>query len=134
LGFKHAATCLFLFLNDLAITPPWPWRSTLAGIGGGGSADRPWAMRIAATGFVVLFFFRLRHPSYLWISLRYYYFGYQCIVWVIALAAGMMGWLVKELNPKRIIWSRLPFLLNQALHRCGGYILLAVIYIRQKYP
>jgi TRAP-type uncharacterized transport system fused permease subunit len=94
-------------------------------------------MRIAATGFVVPFFF-VYGTSLLFIGSAFDIttsvisasFG------VIALAAGMMGWLVKELNPwERIVLVAAALLLiKPGLYTdAAGYTLLAVIYIRQKY-
>jgi TRAP-type uncharacterized transport system fused permease subunit len=55
---------------------------------------------------------------------------------VIALAAGMMGWFVKELKPwERIVLIAAAFLLiKPGLYTDAvGYILLAFIFLLQKY-
>ena len=100
-------------------------------------ADGLWAMRIAATGFVVPFMF-VYGPSLLFIGSAFDIItsSISASLGVMALAAGMMGWFVKELNP----WERVVLvvaallLIKPGLYTDAvGYVLLAIIYIRQKY-
>lgn len=93
---------VFYFSTISAITPPVAM-AVYAAAGIGGAKLWPtglWAMRIAATGFIVPFMF-VYGTSLLCIGPTFdvitsaisAYFG------VIALAAGMMGWFSKELRP-----------------------------------
>jgi TRAP transporter 4TM/12TM fusion protein len=141
LGVLNIAAHMFVFYFSTisAITPPVAMAVyAAAGIGGGRLWPTGlWAMRVAATGFLVPFFF-VYGPSLLFIGSAFDIttsfisasFG------VTALAAGMMGWLVKRLNPwERIVLVAAALLLiKPGLYTdAAGYILLAAIYIRQKY-
>jgi TRAP-type uncharacterized transport system fused permease subunit len=109
-----------------------------AGIGGGSLWPTGlWAMRIAATGFIVPFFF-VYGTSLLFIGSAFDIITsvISASFGVIALAAGLMGWLVKELNPweQIVLVAAALLLIKPGLYTDAvGYILLAVIYIRQKY-
>ena len=94
-------------------------------------------MRIAATGFVVPFMF-VYGPSLLFIGPAFDIITsfISASFGVMALAAGMMGFFVKELNPwERVILVVAALLLiKPGLYTDAvGYVLLAFIYIRQKY-
>ena len=141
LGVLNVAAHMFVFYFSTisAITPPVAM-AVYAAAGIGNAKLWPtglWAMRIAATGFVVPFMF-VYGPSLLFIgpgfdiatSFISASFG------VMALAAGMMGFFVKELNPwERVILVVAALLLiKPGLYTDAvGYVLLAFIYIRQKY-
>jgi TRAP transporter 4TM/12TM fusion protein len=130
---------VFYFSTISAITPPVAM-AVYAAAGIGGAKLWPtglWAMRIAATGFIVPYMF-VYGPSLLFIGSAFDIttsvisasFG------VIALAAGMMGWLVKELKPwERIVLVAAAFLLiKPGLYTDAiGYVLLACIFFKQKY-
>ena len=141
LGVLNIAAHMFVFYFSTisAITPPVAMAVyAAAGIGGGRLWPTGlWAIRVAATGFVVPFFF-VYGTSLLFIGSAFDIttsvisasFG------VIALAAGMMGWLVKRLNPweRIVLVSAALLLIKPGLYTDAmGYILLAAIYIRQKY-
>jgi TRAP-type uncharacterized transport system fused permease subunit len=129
LGVLNVAAHMFVFYFSTisAITPPVAM-AVYAAAGIGNAKLWPtglWAMRIAATGFVVPFMF-VYGPSLLFIGPGF----------VMALAAGMMGFFVKELNPwERVILVVAALLLiKPGLYTDAvGYVLLAFIYIRQKY-
>ncbi|HSR10996.1 MAG TPA: DUF3394 domain-containing protein, partial [Thermodesulfobacteriota bacterium] len=96
-----------------------------------------WAMRIAATGFIVPFMF-VYGPSLLFIGSAFD-IATSCIsasFGVIALSAGMMGWFVKDVKP----WERIALVIAAVLlikpglyTDAVGYVILAFIYFRQKY-
>ncbi len=141
LGVLNVAAHMFVFYFSTisAITPPVAM-AVYAAAGIGNAKLWPtgiWAMRIAATGFIVPFMF-VYGPSLLFIGS-----GFDILTsvisasfGVIALAAGMMGWFVKEVKP----WERLLLigaallLIKPGLYTDAvGYVLLAFMYIRQKY-
>ena len=141
LGVLNVAAHMFVFYFSTisAITPPVAM-AVYAAAGIGGAKLWPtglWAMRIAATGFVVPFMF-VYGPSLLFIGSAFDIItsSISASFGVIALAAGMMGWFVKKVNP----WERLVLiaaallLIKPGLYSDAvGYVLLAFIYIRQKY-
>jgi len=141
LGVLNVAAHMFVFYFSTisAITPPVAM-AVYAAAGIGGAKLWPtglWAMRIAATGFVVPFMF-VYGPSLLFIGSAFDIItsSISASFGVIALAAGMMGWFVKEVKP----WERLVLiaaallLIKPGLYSDAvGYVLLAFIYIRQKY-
>ena len=130
---------VFYFSTISAITPPVAM-AVYAAAGIGGAKLWPtgiWAMRIAATGFIVPFMF-VYGPSLLFIGSAFDIttsvisasFG------VIALAAGMMGWFVKEVKT----WERIVLLIAAVLlikpglyTDAIGYVLLGCIFFKQKY-
>jgi TRAP transporter 4TM/12TM fusion protein len=141
LGVLNVAAHMFVFYFSTisAITPPVAM-AVYAAAGIGNAKLWPtglWAMRIAATGFVVPFMF-VYGPSLLFIGP-----GFDIITsfisasfGVMALAAGMMGFFVKELNlwERAILVVAALLLIKPGLYTDAvGYILLAFIYIRQKY-
>ncbi len=130
---------VFYFSTISAITPPVAMAVyAAAGIGGGKLWPTGiWAMRIAATGFIVPFMF-VYGPSLLFIGSPFEVItsAVSASFGVIALAASMVGWFTKKLN----IWERIllvaaalllikPGLYTDAL----GYIILGLIYGRQKW-
>jgi TRAP-type uncharacterized transport system fused permease subunit len=130
---------VFYFSTISAITPPVAMAVyAAAGIGGAKLCPtglRP--MRIAATGFIVPFMF-VYGPSLLFISSWFDIItsSISASFGVIALAAGMMGFFVKELKMwERFVLVAAAFLLiKPGLYTdIAGYILLLFIYLRQKY-
>jgi TRAP transporter 4TM/12TM fusion protein len=141
LGVLNVAAHMFVFYFSTisAITPPVAM-AVYAAAGIGGAKLWPtglWAMRIGATGFIVPFMF-VYGPSLLFIGSAFDIItsSISASFGVIALAAGMMGWFVKEAKP----WERILLVIAAVLlikpglfSDAVGYILLAFIYIRQKY-
>ncbi len=141
LGVLNVAAHMFVFYFSTisAITPPVAM-AVYAAAGIGGAKLWPtgiWAMRIAATGFVVPFMF-VYGPSLLFIGSAFDITtsAISASFGVVALAAGMMGWLVKEVKP----WERIVLIIAAVLlikpglyTDAVGYLLLLLIYIRQKY-
>ena len=141
LGVLNVAAHMFVFYFSTisAITPPVAM-AVYAAAGIGGAALWPtglWAMRIAATGFVVPFMF-VYGPSLLFIGSAFDITtsAISATFGVIALAAGMMGWFVKRVS----LWERLVLIIAAFLlikpglaTDAVGYVLLLFIYIRQKY-
>jgi TRAP transporter 4TM/12TM fusion protein len=141
LGVLNVAAHMFVFYFSTisAITPPVAM-AVYAAAGIGGAALWPtglWAMRIAATGFVVPFMF-VYGPSLLFIGSPFDILtsAVSASFGVIALAAAMMGWFVKELK----FWERIVLivaallLIKPGLYTDAvGYVLLLFIYLRQKY-
>ncbi len=141
LGVLNVAAHMFVFYFSTisAITPPVAM-AVYAAAGIGGAKLWPtglWAMRIAATGFIVPFMF-VYGPSLLFIG-PWFDIITSCVsasFGVIALAAGMMGFFVKKLN----MWERgvlvvaALLLIKPGLSTdAAGYVLLLFIYLRQKY-
>ncbi len=141
LGVLNIAAHMFVFYFSTisAITPPVAM-AVYAAAGIGGASLWPtglWAMRIAATGFIVPFMF-VYGTSLLFIGSAFDIITsvVSASFGVMALAAGMMGWFVKELKP----WERITLvtaavlLIKPGLYTDAvGYVLFAIIYIRQKY-
>jgi len=130
---------VFYFSTISAITPPVAM-AVYAAAGIGGAKLWPtgmWAMRIGATGFIVPFMF-VYGPSLLFIGSAFEIVTsvISASFGVIALAAGMMGWFVKALKPwERVVLVAAAFLLiKPGLYTDAvGYILLAFIFLLQKY-
>jgi TRAP transporter 4TM/12TM fusion protein len=141
LGVLNVAAHMFVFYFSTisAITPPVAM-AVYAAAGIGGAKLWPtglWAMRIAATGFIVPFMF-VYGPSLLFIGSAFDIITsfVSASFGVIALAAGMMGWFVKKLNPweRTVLIVAALLLIKPGLYTDAvGYVLLALIYIRQKY-
>jgi TRAP-type uncharacterized transport system fused permease subunit len=94
-------------------------------------------MKIAATGFIVPFMF-VYGPSLLFIGSPFDIISsaVSASFGVIALAAGMMGFFVRDLKAwERLVLIGAAFLLiKPGLYTDAvGYILLLIIYLRQKY-
>jgi TRAP transporter 4TM/12TM fusion protein len=130
---------VFYFSTISAIPPPVAMAVyAAAGIGGGRLWPTGlWAMRIAATGFIVPYMF-VYGTSLLFIGPIFDIItsAVSASFGVLALAAAMMGWFVKKVNPwERIILAVAAFLLiKPGLYTDAvGYVLLAIIYFRQKY-
>jgi len=141
LGVLNIAAHMFVFYFSTisAITPPVAM-AVYAAAGIGGAKLWPtglWAMRIAATGFIVPFMFVYG------ISLLFIGSAFEIITsvisasfGVIALAAGMMGWFVKALRPweRVVLVAAALLLIKPGLYTDAiGYILLAFIFLVQKY-
>jgi TRAP transporter 4TM/12TM fusion protein len=141
LGVLNVAAHMFVFYFSTisAITPPVAM-AVYAAAGIGNAKLWPtglWAMRVAATGFIVPFMF-VYGPSLLFIGSAFDIItsSISASFGVIALAAGMIGWFVKEVKP----WERVVLVIAAVLlikpglyTDAVGYILLAFIYVRQKY-
>jgi TRAP transporter 4TM/12TM fusion protein len=141
LGVLNIAAHMFVFYFSTisAITPPVAM-AVYAAAGIGGAKLWPtgiWAMRIAAAGFIVPFMF-VYGPSLLFIGSAFDIITsvVSASFGVIALAAGMMGWFVKKVK----IWERIVLLIAAVLlikpglySDAIGYILLAFIFLMQKY-
>jgi TRAP transporter 4TM/12TM fusion protein len=141
LGVLKVAAHMFVFYFSTisAITPPVAM-AVYAAAGIGGAKLWPtglWAMRIGAAGFVVPFMF-VYGPSLLFIGSAFDIITstISASFGVIALAAGMMGWFVKKAK----IWERIALLIAAVLlikpglySDAVGYILLAFIFLMQKY-
>jgi TRAP transporter 4TM/12TM fusion protein len=141
LGVLNVAAHMFVFYFSTisAITPPVAM-AVYAAAGIGGAKLWPtglWAMRIAATGFVVPFMF-VYGTSLLFIGTWFEIItsAVSASFGVIALAAGMMGYFVKELKA----WERVLLVVAALLlikpgiyTDAVGYVLLALIYCRQKF-
>ena len=141
LGVLKIAAHMFVFYFSTisAITPPVAM-AVYAAAGIGGAKLWPtgiWAMRIAATGFIVPFMF-VYGPSLLFIGSAFDIItsGISASFGVIALAAGMMGWFVKEVK----IWERIILLIAAVLlikpglyTDAIGLVLLIIVFLLQKY-
>jgi len=141
LGVLNVAAHMFVFYFSTisAITPPVAM-AVYAAAGIGNAKLWPtglWAMRIAATGFVVPFMF-VYGPSLLFIGPAFDIITsfISASFGVMALAASMMGFFVKELKlwERAILVVAALLLIKPGLYTDAvGYVLLAFIYIRQKY-
>jgi TRAP transporter 4TM/12TM fusion protein len=141
LGVHPVAAHMFVFYFSTisAITPPVAMAVyAAAGIGGGRLWPTGlWAMKIAATAFIVPFMF-VYGTSLLFIGTWFDIITsfISASFGVIALAAGLMGFFVKELKAwERIVLVAAAFLLiKPGLYTDAvGYVLLLFIYIRQKF-
>jgi len=141
LGVNNVAAHMFVFYFSTisAITPPVAMAVyAAAGIGGGKLWPTGlWAMKIAATGFIVPFMF-VYGTSLLFIGTWFEIItsSISASFGVIALAAGLMGFFVKELK----MWERIVLvgaamlLIKPGLYTdAAGYVILLIIYLRQKY-
>jgi TRAP transporter 4TM/12TM fusion protein len=140
LGVLRVAAHMFVFYFSTisAITPPVAM-AVYAAAGIGGAKLWPtglWALRIAATGFIVPFMF-VFGPSLLFIGSAFDIVTstVSASLGVVALAAGMMGWMGKDLK----VWHRVilvgaalllikPGLATDAI----GLILLIFVFLLQK--
>jgi TRAP transporter 4TM/12TM fusion protein len=130
---------VFYFSTISAITPPVAM-AVYAAAGIGKANLWPtgiWAMRVAAAGFIVPFMF-VYFPSLLFIGSAFDIItsAISASFGVMALAAGMMGWFVKEVKT----WERILLLAAAILlikpgfyTDAAGYIILIVIFLEQKY-
>jgi len=141
LGVMNIAAHMFVFYFSTisAITPPVAM-AVYAAAGIGEAKLWPtglWAMRIGAAGFIVPFMF-VYGPSLLFVGSAFDIItsAISASFGVIALAAGMVGWFVKALKPwERVVLVAAAFLLIKPglLTDAIGYILLAFIFLMQKY-
>jgi len=141
LGVLNIAAHMFVFYFSTisAITPPVAM-AVYAAAGIGGAKLWPtglWAMRVGATGFIVPFMF-VFGTSLLFIGSTFDIVTsvISASFGVIALAAGLMGWFVKELKPweRVVLVTAAILLIKPGLYTDAvGYVLLAMIYIRQKF-
>ena len=141
LGVLNIAAHMFVFYFSTisAITPPVAM-AVYAAAGIGKANLWPtgiWAMRVAAAGFIVPFMF-VYFPSLLFIGSAFDIItsAVSASFGVTALAAGMMGWFVKELK----IWERILLLAAAILlikpglySDAAGYIILILVFLEQKY-
>jgi TRAP transporter 4TM/12TM fusion protein len=141
LGVLNVAAHMFVFYFSTisAITPPVAM-AVYAAAGIGGAKLWPtglWAMRIAATGFIVPFMF-VYGTSLLFIGTWFDIISssVSASFGVIALAAGMMGFFVKELKmwERGVLVAAALLLIKPGLYTdAAGYVILLIIYLRQKY-
>jgi TRAP transporter 4TM/12TM fusion protein len=141
LGVMNIAAHLFVFYFSTisAITPPVAM-AVYAAAGIGGAKLWPtglWAMRIGAAGFIVPFMF-VYGTSLLFIGSAFDIITsvISASFGVIALAAGMMGWFVKELEPweRIVLVAAAVLLIKPGLYTdVIGFILLTFIFLIQKY-
>jgi TRAP-type uncharacterized transport system fused permease subunit len=94
-------------------------------------------MRIGAAGFIVPFMF-VYGPSLLFIGSTFDIITsvISASFGVIALAAGMVGWFVKELKPweRIVLVAAAVLLIKPGLYTDAiGYILLFLVFLEQKY-
>jgi TRAP transporter 4TM/12TM fusion protein len=141
LGVLNIAAHMFVFYFSTisAITPPVAM-AVYAAAGIGAAKLWPtgiWAMRIAATGFIVPFMF-VYGPSLLFVGSAFDIItsAISASFGVMALAAGMMGWFVKEVKT----WERILLLVAAILlikpglyTDAVGYFLLLLVFLVQKY-
>ncbi len=141
LGVMNVAAHMFVFYFSTisAITPPVAM-AVYAAAGIGKAKLWPtgiWAMRIAAAGFVVPFMF-VYGTSLLFIGTAFEIVTsvISASFGVVALAASMMGFFVKELKPweRFVLLGAALMLIKPGLYTDAvGYVLLAFIFFRQKY-
>ncbi|OGP92071.1 MAG: C4-dicarboxylate ABC transporter permease [Deltaproteobacteria bacterium RBG_16_48_10] len=141
LGVMNIAAHMFVFYFSTisAITPPVAM-AVYAAAGIGGAKLWPtgiWAMRIAAAGFIVPYMF-VYGPSLLFIGSAFDIItsAISASFGVMALAAGMMGWFVKEVKPweRIVLLAAAVLLIKPGLYTDAvGYILLLFVFLEQKY-
>ncbi len=141
LGVLNVAAHMFVFYFSTisAITPPVAM-AVYAAAGIGGAKLWPtglWAMKIAATGFIVPFMF-VYGPSLLFIGSWFDIItsAISASFGVIALSAGLMGFLVKELKmwERFILVAAALMLIKPGIYTdIAGYAILLFVYLRQKY-
>jgi TRAP transporter 4TM/12TM fusion protein len=141
LGVINVAAHMFVFYFSTisAITPPVAM-AVYAAAGIGGAKLWPtgiWAMRVAATGFIVPFMF-VYGPSLLFIGSAFDIItsAISASLGVIALAAGMMGWFLKETNyfERAILIVAALLLIKPGLYTDAiGLGLLILIIFMQKF-
>jgi TRAP transporter 4TM/12TM fusion protein len=141
LGVLNIAAHMFVFYFSTisAITPPVAM-AVYAAAGIGKANLWPtgiWAMRVAAAGFIVPFMF-VYFPSLLFIGSAFDIItsAVSASFGVTALAAGMMGWFVKEVRTwERILLLAAAILLIKPglVTDAAGYIILLFIFVEQKY-
>jgi len=141
LGVLNVAAHMFVFYFSTisAITPPVAM-AVYAAAGIGGAKLWPtglWAMKIAATGFIVPFMF-VYGPSLLFIGSWFDIItsAISASFGVIALSAGLMGFLVKDLKmwERFILVAAALLLIKPGLYTdIAGYAILLFVYLRQKY-
>jgi TRAP transporter 4TM/12TM fusion protein len=141
LGVNMVAAHMFVFYFSTisAITPPVAM-AVYAAAGIGGAKLWPtglWAMRIGATGFIVPFMF-VYGTSLLFIGTWFDIITsfISASFGVIALAAGMIGFFVKKMKmwERGVLLAAALMLIKPGLYTdIAGYILLLIIYLRQKY-
>jgi TRAP transporter 4TM/12TM fusion protein len=130
---------VFYFSTISAITPPVAM-AVYAAAGIGKANLWPtgiWAMRVAAAGFIVPFMF-VYFPSLLFIGSAFDIItsAISASFGVMALAAGMMGWFVKEVKTweRILLLAAAILLIKPGLYTdAAGYIILIVIFLEQKY-
>ncbi|RPJ09873.1 MAG: DUF3394 domain-containing protein, partial [Deltaproteobacteria bacterium] len=139
-GVMNVAAHMFVFYFSTisAITPPVAM-AVYAAAGIGGAKLWPtgvWAMRIAATGFIVPFMF-VYGPSLLFIGTPFEIITStaSASLGVIALSSSMMGWLLKELRgwERIVLFGAALLLIKPGLYTDAvGLILLVSVALHQK--
>jgi TRAP transporter 4TM/12TM fusion protein len=141
LGVLKVAAHMFVFYFSTisAITPPVAM-AVYAAAGIGGAKLWPtgiWAMRVAAAGFIVPFMF-VYGPSLLFIGSAFDIItsAISASIGVVALAAGMMGWFLKEANyfERAILIAAAFLLIKPGLYTDAvGLALLIIVILIQKF-
>ena len=141
LGVMNIAAHMFVFYFSTisAITPPVAM-AVYAAAGIGGAKLWPtglWAMRIAATGFIVPFMF-VYGPSLLFIGSAFDIITswVSASLGVVALAAGMMGWFLKEVTllERLMLLAGALLLIKPGLYTDAvGLVLLILVFLIQKF-
>ena len=141
LGVMNIAAHMFVFYFSTisAITPPVAM-AVYAAAGIGGAKLWPtglWAMRVAAAGFIVPFMF-VYGPSLLFIGSAFDIItsAISASIGVVALAAGMMGWFLKEANyfERAILIVAAFLLIKPGLYTDAiGLVLLIIVIVIQKF-
>ncbi len=141
LGVLKIAAHMFVFYFSTisAITPPVAM-AVYAAAGIGGAKLWPtgiWAMRVAAAGFIVPFMF-VYGPSLLFIGSAFDIItsAISACIGVVALAAGMMGWFLKEANyfERAILIVAAFLLIKPGLYTDAvGLALLIIVILIQKF-
>jgi TRAP transporter 4TM/12TM fusion protein len=141
LGVMNIAAHMFVFYFSTisAITPPVAM-AVYAAAGIGGAKLWPtglWAMRIGATGFIVPFMF-VYGTSLLFIGSAFDVMTswISASLGVIALAAGMMGWFLKEVTflERLMLLAAALLLIKPGLYTDAvGLVLLILVILIQKF-
>jgi TRAP transporter 4TM/12TM fusion protein len=141
LGVLNIAAHMFVFYfaTISAISPPVAL-AVYAAAGIGGAKLWPtgiWAMRVAAAGFIIPFCF-VYGPSLLFIGSAFDIItsAISASLGIVALAAGMMGRLLKEATmPERVMLVAAALLLiKPGLYTDAvGLVLLVLVFLMQKY-
>ena len=141
LGVMNIAAHMFVFYFSTisAITPPVAM-AVYAAAGIGGAKLWPtglWAMRVAAAGFIVPFMF-VYGPSLLFIGSAFDIItsAISASIGVAALAAGMVGWFLKEANyfERAILIVAAFLLIKPGLYTDAiGLVLLIIVIVIQKF-
>jgi TRAP transporter 4TM/12TM fusion protein len=141
LGVMKVAAHMFVFYfaTISAISPPVAL-AVYAAAGIGGAKLWPtgiWAMRVAATGFIIPYCF-VYGPSLLFIGSGFDIAtsAISASLGVIALAGGMMGWLLKEVKwlERLMLLAAALLLIKPGLYTdAAGLLLLVLVVLMQRF-